>query len=145
MNNALDKLLTIGQQMSNLCYNLSQDQNNPHSETMDELRKEWDELRKEWDTALGGALSNRDQPMSMLKIAPGTQVLNQSIEHPMSGEVIPTPEGEVDMTDHVWVQWCDRSVGNDGVIQEYLADLTLTGKVFVAADQVTRRRPARPN
>lgn len=68
--------------------------------------------------------------LKQLNIGPGTVVLNQNYEHPMSGFVILCPENETDMEDHVWVQWCDRSV-DDGVSQEYIDDLTLTGRIYV--------------
>jgi hypothetical protein len=37
-----DQVLTVGWQMSNLCYNLAQDPNNRHAHIMRELRIKWD-------------------------------------------------------------------------------------------------------
>jgi len=64
-----------------------------------------------------------------MKIGPGTVVLNQDSAHPMSGTVVPAPEGEQERDDSVWVQWSDRSVGDNGVCEESLSDVTLTGKL----------------
>jgi len=50
----------------------------------------------------------------------------------VSGEVILNPNEESKtLHDHVWVKWCNSKIGDNGVCQEHLTDITLTGKVFV--------------
>lgn len=66
-----------------------------------------------------------------MKIGPGTVVLNQDSARPMSGTVVAPPEGEQEREDSVWVQWCDTTVGDDGVCEEALQDVTLTGKLVL--------------
>jgi hypothetical protein len=60
------------------------------------------------------------------KLLPGTVVLNQDPANPMSGVVIPTPEGEHDYDEFVWVDWA-----NGLICQEQATDVTLTGCLFI--------------
>ena len=64
-----------------------------------------------------------------MKIGPGTVVLNQKVDEPYSGTVVPTPKDESENSDCVWVQWALKSVGKNGLCEEFLQDVTLTGKV----------------
>lgn len=50
---------------------------------------------------------------------PGTKVQNQEPNHPLTGIVIPTPEGESEPDGWIWVSW-----SNGLVCQEYPSDVT---------------------
>jgi len=55
---------------------------------------------------------------------PGSIVLSQNPDHPMSGEVIATPEGHVDPDGWIWVRW-----SNHLECAEYPSDVILTGQL----------------
>jgi len=61
-----------------------------------------------------------------LNLAPGTIVLNQDPDHPMYGEIVEPPEGELTWANHFYVKW------PSGLITlEDAKDLTLTAQIVL--------------
>ncbi len=59
-------------------------------------------------------------------ITPGTIVLNQYPNNPLSGEVIEPPDKEQELDGLLWVRWAN------GIIElESPADLTLTAQIHI--------------
>lgn len=68
----------------------------------------------------------------MLRLAPGSIVLNQDTAHPMSGRVL-----DIRSTSptNVWVSWTNGTVSI-----EQLSDLTLTAHIIIADQQLEDQR-----
>ena len=64
--------------------------------------------------------------MNFLKVAAGSIVINQDLDHPMAGEVIDCPEGQKEYDEFIWVKW-----GNGLICQEDRQDVTLTACLYV--------------
>ena len=49
----------------------------------------------------------------------GTKVRNQSPDHPLTGVVVPTPDGQAEPDGWIWVRWA-----NGLICQEYPTDVS---------------------